>query len=204
MMTEDLRSAVDGRPDEPVDWESERRWNDRAWVQVGLIVLITSGVAIALNVALSVTLGHPNNGGIGGGLGAVIASWWNGRRVRRQIAEETGLSPWQVPIVGRWLRQGHIPRDPQARKAMAALVRKQQRALTKGRRWVLPAMMAAFAAGGVVSLVLEELALGIVLLLASALLIPALLTQRRNIERLPRIEKELAAPTGVSAPPVGS
>ncbi|MCX0247897.1 DUF4238 domain-containing protein [Streptomyces drozdowiczii] len=29
-MTEDLRSAVDGRPDEPVDWESERRWNDRS------------------------------------------------------------------------------------------------------------------------------------------------------------------------------
>ncbi|MFJ6529666.1 hypothetical protein ACIQMZ_30900 [Streptomyces longwoodensis] len=203
-MTEDLRSAVDRKPDEPVDWEAERRWNDRPWVQVGLIVLIASGVAIALNVALSVTLGHPNNGGIGGGLGAVIASWWNGRRVRRQIAEETGLSPWQVPIVGRWLRQGRIPRDPQARKAMAALVRKQQRALTKGRRWVLPAMMATFAAGGVVSLVLGEFALGIVLLVASALLTPALLTQRRNIEQLPHIEKELAAPTGAAAPPVGS
>ncbi|MGW5867109.1 hypothetical protein ACWFRJ_33675 [Streptomyces sp. NPDC055239] len=207
-MTEDrgegrVHGATHHAPDEfgPIDWHAEQRWNDRTWVQVALILLIAAGVAIGMNLLLYAAWGHLSMGGVGGGIGVVLGGQWTARRARREVAEESGLSPWQVSIVGRWLRKGHVPGDPKARRAMAALVRGQQRAARQGGRWVMPVGMALCAVGGVVFLVDGNVVLAGVMLVGVVMQIPALIEQRRNIRRLPRIEEQLAAPADSAPPP---
>lgn len=143
------RGTAHGAPaePEPIDWQAERHWNDRPWVQVALALVIAGGVAVVLNVLLRDAWGR-SSGGTGGfgGFCAAFAGLWSARRVRRQVAEESGLSPWQVPIVGRWLRKGRVPADPKARRAMAALARQQRRASQRSR-WSLPVLMTLFAVG---------------------------------------------------------
>lgn len=198
--TADRAPGEFGQIDGQIDWQAERRLTDRPWVQVALTLVITSAVVVAVNLLLYAVWGHPSTGGMGGGIGAVLVGLWTARRTRRQVAEESGLSPWQVPIVGRWLRKGRVPTDPKARRAMTALVRRQQRASLQGR-WAMPVLMTLFALGGVVLLVTGDVALGGLLLVGVVLLLPALVGQRRNIKRLPRIERQLAAPAENVAPP---
>ncbi|MFE2376729.1 hypothetical protein [Streptomyces sp. NPDC059398] len=178
--------------DDPVDWQAERRWNDRPWVQVTLILAIAVGAVVVVNLSLYAVWGHANPGGVAGGIGGLTVALWRSRRVRRQVAEESGLSPWQVMVVGRWLRKGRVPADPKARRAMTALVREQQRALQQNR-WAMPVMMTLFAVGGAVLLVVGNFALGGLLVVVVVLLVPALVRQRRDMKQLPRIEKQLAA-----------
>ncbi|WP_405782897.1 hypothetical protein [Streptomyces sp. NBC_00859] len=197
------RGTAHGAPaePEPIDWQAERHWNDRPWVQVALALVIAGGVAVVLNVLLRDAWGR-SSGGTGGfgGFCAAFAGLWSARRVRRQVAEESGLSPWQVPIVGRWLRKGRVPADPKARRAMAALARQQRRASQRSR-WSLPVLMTLFAVGGVALLATGYYAFGALLLAGDLLLVPALVSQRRTIERLPRIEEQLAAPQEATPPP---
>ncbi|WP_333767519.1 hypothetical protein [Streptomyces sp. IBSBF 2435] len=171
-----------------VDWEGERRWYDPAWARIAVVLLVYAGLIAGWSLWLP-----DNPGGFGGGLAASAGVTWQTLAIRRQVAAETGLKTWQVPVASRRLRQGRIPRDPAARHAMALLARRQRTALERGR-WMNPALAVVFGMLGIACLVTSRTALGTLALVAAAGVGTGAVAGRRALRRLDRIEKQLSPP----------
>jgi hypothetical protein len=176
-----------------VDWEGERRWHDRVWVRIVVVVVV---YAVVIGVW---SLWLPDNpGGLGGGVAACGGVVWQTLALRRQVAQEAGLERWQVPVAARRLRQGWIPRDPAARAAMAALVRRQRRAVDAGRWWN-PVFALVLVGLGVGFWATGETVLGPLALVLAIVMGVGTVAGRRAVRRLDRIDDRLAPPSAPAA-----
>ncbi|MFJ6074231.1 hypothetical protein ACIQFU_25935 [Streptomyces sp. NPDC093065] len=115
------------------------RWRDSLW-GVGVIALVVgAGVRLVLHGASA----WPS-AVVGSVPVAVLLVWWTRRR-RRQDAEAVGTEPDDVPGMDRRiLRGGPVPRDPERRRAMAALVDSRQERLRRNRWWAFPTLFLVF------------------------------------------------------------
>jgi membrane protein implicated in regulation of membrane protease activity len=132
------REHSSGRSD--VDWEGERRWNDRPWLLALFLAVFGGGL-----VALGAWLLGPH------AIVVVTVSWlalsafsvWAGLRQRRRLSREIGIAPWQLPVVARRIQKERVPQDPQARRAMGLLIGRQRKWAARSR-WMWPVLTAIY------------------------------------------------------------
>jgi len=130
-----------------VDWEGERRWKDdhpvlstvggmlASWlVLAGVYWLVKPTAQVPASAWVVSVIGC-----VGGIVGALRVS----ARARSRIADELGLTPRQLPVLGRRLRKEWIPADPWARWAVGALAQRQFRQLRR-TRWLWPVMIVVY------------------------------------------------------------
>ncbi|WP_188280226.1 hypothetical protein [Streptomyces sp. CBMA29] len=150
----------------------------------------------AMYAALWFWLGF-NFAGFAGGSGAAVVGLWQKRTFRRQLAQETGIRPRQIPVIARRLRKGHVPADPAARHAMTVLLRRQRKAARSGLRW-LPWLDGFYLVLGTIYLTAGVTGFGVFCLMIAVLLAAAWAAHRRTTRRLDRAEAQLIPP---STPP---
>lgn len=198
---EDRHDSEQEREDADIDWQAERRWSDRPWVPISVLVLF-GGVEFALASRWW-----------GWAVGAaVVSGWcvllllmaWQVRRLRRDISHETGLRTWQIPVVARRLQKERLTSDPQTRRAMAILVRRQHRQLRWGP-WMWSMYTGLCPVLGALFLITGDTVHGVIWLV---LTIPAAASAfgfRRSRNRLDRMETRLSSDLpGARGPVAGS
>ncbi len=115
------------------------RWQDRLWAIGAIALVVGVGVRLLMNGASA----WPS-----AVVGAVPAAawivWWVRRR-RVRDAGAVGAEPADVHGMERQiLKGGAPPRDPERRRAMAALVDSRQERLRRNRWWAFPMLALIF------------------------------------------------------------
>jgi Flp pilus assembly protein TadB len=115
------------------------RWQDRLWAIGAAALVVGVGVRLLMNGASA----WPS-----AVVGAVPAAawivWWVRRR-RVRDAGAVGAEPADVPGMERQiLKGGPAPRNPERRRAMAALVDSRQERLRRNRWWAFPTLALIF------------------------------------------------------------
>ena len=173
-----------------VDWEGESRWRDDhpvASILMAFAGLCVVAVVFCLVLTASGRSIGPSVTGLVVGMGGALVGGLTVERARRRISQETGLEPFQIPVLARRIQKERIPADPDARREMTVLAERQYRRLRRGR-WLWPlavvfyllSTVASFAAGPVDAWTWVRA-------LSTVIFIALMFSQRRILHRTERV-----------------
>ncbi|MYW06172.1 hypothetical protein [Streptomyces sp. SID3343] len=167
---------------------SRRHLMDKWWVYGLLILVLWTGVRVALNHGRL-----PVSTLVGAVAYAALMTGWLVRR-RQRDARAAGIADAEdVPGLERRILKGDPPSDPAEREQMRALVARRRRGMRRTRVWALPLLGLIFVGSGVTFLVGHRTIVGVGVLIASVVFFGWVVwVSRRNRVRLSTAEGRLA------------
>lgn len=185
-------AGPDGVPAGEVDWEGEWRWHDARWATALMVIVVGCALAAAVWWATGAEAGLRI--GLVGLVGSALLAWANAKSMT-YLQTRTGCTYRQLAVLIRLARQERIPADPEARRAMAALVRFQN-SKKAGGAWAQPLAVGVLLVFAAVQLLAGNVLFGVLLVVGAGFTASKFSPVTRTRARLARLEAALGGQPG--------